>query len=605
MKLTATLLTTLLLISPAIAANTPEPNAPQADAAAAAVKKKLTVAHIEISGGYPEGAGAPGLFSEVVETLATALQRMDKASRDDELEGVILHINGPSIGWAKLNELRTGIQKMRQKGRKVYAWMESASTKDYLLATACDEIILPESGMLMMPGLRAEISFYKNLFDMLSIQPQMLRVGEFKSAAEPYSRSEMSPAFREEMEAILDDYYRQIVEMIAQSRKLTPDQVKAVIDVGLHSATDAKKLGLIDRVGYEDSITEQIKGDRKEAEVKFAKGYGKKKLDTDFSGITGMAKMMNLMMGVEPTPRKSSAAKIAIINAVGPIVSGNSSADFLGDESMGSTTIIKAIRQARDDSTVKAIVLRVDSPGGSALASDLMWHELETLEGKKPFVVSMGDVAASGGYYIAMGADRIFAEPGTLTGSIGVVGGKLAFEKFYEKIGITTSVVHRGKNSGVLSMTTPFSDAERETMQKMLNDIYAQFTTKAAAGRKMDVEKLEKMARGRVYTGAQALKLGLVDELGTLADAIAFAKKSAGLDPDQKLERLDLPKPISPFEQLFGPVDPSAASLKAGTSAWMKRLPPEVVDTLKGLDVYELLARERVLTVMPYRMLIK
>ncbi len=605
MKLTATLLTTLLLIAPAIAANTPDPNLPQADAAAAVAKKKLTVAHIEIGGGYPEGAGAPGLFSEVVETLATALQRMDKASRDDELEGVILHINGPSIGWAKLNELRTGIQKMRQKGRKVYAWMESASTKDYLLATACDEIILPESGMLMMPGLRAEISFYKNLFDMLSIQPQMLRVGEFKSAAEPYSRSEMSPAFREEMEAILDDYYRQIVEMIAQSRKLTPDQVKAVIDVGLHSATDAKKLGLIDRVGYEDSITEQIKGDRKDAEVKFAKGYGKKKLDTDFSGITGMAKMMNLMMGVEPTTRKSTAAKIAIINAVGPIVSGNSSADFMGDESMGSTTIIKAIRQARDDSTVKAIVLRVDSPGGSALASDLMWHELETLEGKKPFVVSMGDVAASGGYYIAMGADRIFAEPGTLTGSIGVVGGKLAFEKFYEKIGITTSVVHRGKNSGVLSMTTPFSDGELETMQKMLNDIYAQFTTKAAAGRKMDVEKLEKMARGRVYTGAQALKLGLVDELGTLADAIAFAKKSAGLDPDQKLERLDLPKPISPFEQLFGPVDPSAASLKAGTSAWMKRLPPEVVDTLKGLDVYELLARERVLTVMPYRMLIK
>ena len=605
MKMTVTLLTTLMLISPALAANTPDPNAPQADAAVAAAKKKLTVAHIEISGGYPEGAGAPGLFSEVVETLANALQRMDKASRDDDLEGVILHINGPSIGWAKLNELRTGIQKMRQKGRKVYAWMESGSTKDYLLATACDEIILPESGMLMMPGLRAEVSFYKNLFDMLSIQPQMLRVGEFKSAAEPYSRSEMSPAFREEMEAILDDYYRQIVEMIAQSRKLTPDQVKGVIDTGLHSATDAKKLGLIDRVGYEDSITEIIKGDRKDAEVKFAKGYGKKKIDTDFNSITGMAKMMNLMMGVEPAPRKSSAPKIAIINAVGPIVSGNSSADFLGDESMGSTTIIKAIRQARDDSTVKAIVLRVDSPGGSALASDLMWHELETLEGKKPFVVSMGDVAASGGYYISMGADRIFAEPGTLTGSIGVVGGKLAFEKFYEKIGITTSVVHRGKNSGVLSMTTPFSDAERETMQKMLNDIYAQFTTKAAAGRKIEVEKLEKMARGRVYTGAQALKLGLVDELGTLSDAIAFAKKSAGLDPDQKLERLDLPKPISPFEQLFGPVDPGAASMNSGASAWMKRLPPEVIDTLKGLDVYELLARERVLTVMPYRMLVK
>ena len=318
-----------------------------------------------------------------------------------------------------------------------------------------------------------------------------------------------------------------------------------------------------------------------------------------------MAKMMNLMMGVEPTTKKSNSPKIAIINAVGPIMSGNSQADFLGDESMGSTTMIKAIRQARDDATVKAVVLRIDSPGGSALASDLMWHELETLDGKKPFVVSMGDVAASGGYYIAMGADRIFAEPGTLTGSIGVVGGKLAFEKFYEKIGITTSVVHRGKNSGVLSMTTPFTEGEREAMQKMLNDIYGQFTKKAATGRKMDYEKLEKMARGRVYTGAQALQLGLVDELGTLADAIAHAKKAAGLDPEQKLDRLDLPKPISPFEQLFGPVDPNAASLKSASAILMKHLPPEVASQLKGLEVYDLLARERVLTVMPYRMLVK
>ncbi|MBS0204450.1 MAG: signal peptide peptidase SppA [Planctomycetes bacterium] len=592
----------MLLVSPTFAADT---KTPQPADAAKAIKKKLSVAHIELHGAYPEGTGAPGLFGEAVETLGTILQRLEKASRDDDLDGVILHINGPSIGWAKLNELRTGIQKMRQKGRKVYAWMESASTKDYLLATACDEIVLPESGMLLMPGLRAEVSFYKNLFDMLAIQPQMLRVGEFKSAAEPYSRSEMSPAFREEMEAILDDYYRQIVDMVGSTRKLSADKVKGAIDVGLHTAADAKALGLIDRVGYEDSITDLIKGDQKDAEVKFAKGYGKKKLDTDFSGINGMFKMMDLLMGVEPKARKSSAPKIAIISAVGPITSGNSQADFFGDESMGSTTMIKAIRQARDDETVKAIVLRVDSPGGSALASDLMWHELETLEGKKPFVVSMGDVAASGGYYIAMGADRIYAEPGTLTGSIGVVGGKLAFEKFYEKIGITTSVVQRGKNGGVLSLTTPFSDAERDAMQKMLNDIYAQFTKKAATGRKMEHEKLEKMARGRVYTGAQALQLGLVDELGTLADAIAFAKKAAGLDPDQKLERLDLPKSISPFEQLFGPTDPGAASLKSAAAAWARHLPPELAEPLKGLDIYELLARERVLTVLPYRMMVK
>ena len=602
MRLFAVMLS-LFVIAPVYAANAPGDASDKADAAS---KKKLSVAHIEIKGHYAEGATAPGLFGEVVETLASGLQRLDKAARDESLDAVILHISDPSIGWAKLNELRVGIQKMRAKGRKVYAWMESVDTKGYLLAAACDQIVLPESGMLMMPGLRAEVSFYKNLFDMLAIQPQMLRVGEFKSAAEPYSRSEMSPAFREEMEAILDDYYRQIVETIASSRKLTPDQVKAIIDTGLHTASDAKKLGLIDVVGYEDALESLIKGDDKTAEVKIIKGYGKKKIDTDFSGFAGMAKMMNLMMGVEPTTRKSTASKIAVISATGAIMSGSSATDpFFGEQTMGSTTMIKAIRQARDDSTVKAVVLRIDSPGGSALASDLMWHELEALDGKKPFIVSMGDVAASGGYYIAMGADRIFAEPGTLTGSIGVVGGKIAFEKFFEKIGITTSVVQRGKNSGVLSITTPFSDSEKVAMQKMLNDIYAQFTTKAAAGRKMEVDKLEKMARGRVYTGAQALQLGLVDELGTLADAIAHAKKAAGLDPDQKLERLDLPKPTSPFEALFGPIDPSETRLQSPGSALLKHLPEEVASQLRGLQIYELLAKERALTVLPYRVLVK
>jgi protease-4 len=578
--------------------------APAKDAAKESVKK-LTVAHIEVKGSYSEGTGGAGLFSEVVETMSDLLQRLKKAAADDTLDAVVLHIDGPQIGWAKLNEIRTGIAKIRQKGRKVYAWMEGAETKEYLLASACDQIIIPESGMLMLPGLRAEVSFYKNLFDMLAIQPEMLRVGEFKSAAEPYSRTEMSPAFREEMEAIMDDYYRQIVEMISKSRSLTPEQVTAIIDTGLFSADEAKKAGLVDHVAYEDFITNLIKGDQKDAEVKLIKTYGKKKIDTDFSGFAGMAKMMNMLMGIEPTTRKSSNPKIAIISAVGPIMSGSSQSDFFGDETMGSTTMIKAIRQARDDASVKAVILRVDSPGGSALASDLMWHELETLDGKKPFVVSMGDTAASGGYYIAMGADRIFAEPGTLTGSIGVVGGKIALEKFYAKIGITTSTIQKGKNSGVLSTTKPWTDSERDAMQKMMNDIYAQFTKKAAAGRKMDVEKLEKLARGRVYTGTQALALGLVDELGTLDDAIAHAKKAAGLDPETKLERLNLPKPTSPFEALLGPLDPTARLSSGIAKAWLDRIPAEVSSQIKALEVYDVLARERCLTVLPYHLMIK
>ncbi len=288
------------------------------------------------------------------------------------------------------------------------------------------------------------------------------------------------------------------------------------------------------------------------------------------------------------------------------INSGKSQSDFLsGESTMGSDTMIKAIRDANKDATVKAIVLRVDSPGGSALASDLMWHELELV--KKPFVVSMGDVAASGGYYIAMGADRIFADPGTITGSIGVVGGKLALGGTYSKIGITTDIISRGKNSGVLSSTTPFSDSERNAMQRLLNDIYDQFTAKAAQGRKMPQEKLEKLARGRVYTGGAALKIGLVDELGSLDDAIAYAKKQAGVGPDEKLEKLILPKASSPLESLLGPLDPNADTKAANTAVrhFLRSISPELEQNLQVLQLLQILSREPTLTLMPFRLIIK
>lgn len=561
-----------------------------------------TFAHIEVHGSYPEGAGAPGLFGDILETLTDGLKRLDKAAKDDDVAGVVLHINGPDLGWAKLNEFRQAIKKVRGSGKKVTAFMESGSTRDYLLAAGCDEIVLPESGMLMLLGVRAEVSFYRNLFDMIGVQPQMMAVGEYKAAGEPYMRTDMSPAFREEMEALLDDHYRQIVEMIADGRKLDEEKVKSIIDVGLCSAKEAKELGLVDHIAYEDEIKALLRGDDK-AEVKIAMRYGKKRLDADLSGLNGMITMMNLLMGIEDKPRKSKADKIAIINAVGPIMTGSSQSDLFGGEVMGSTTMVKAIRQARDDATVKAIVLRIDSPGGSALASDLMWHELQTVE--KPVIASMGDVAASGGYYIAMGADIILAEPGTLTGSIGVVGGKMALEKLYEKIGITTTVLQRGKNSGVMSLTTPFNESEQAAMKKLLQDIYDQFTTKAAEGRKMELKQLQSLAKGRVYTGAQAKELGLVDELGTLDDAVALAKKAAGLGEKDRVERLMLPKSVSPFEQLLGPLNEetrvSAGWQAAMFSTWLNRLPAEWTAPLRDVSVMDLLLKEKFLTVVPYR----
>lgn len=555
-------------------------------------------AHIIIKGDYPEGPQMPGLFGEVTESLAKAVQRLEKASEDKSLSGVILHIKGTSVGWAKLNELRQAILKVRNSDKKVYAWIESGMTKDYLIASACDQIVMPESGSLILLGLRAEVSFYKNLFDWLDIKPDVLRVGEYKSAAEPYTRTEMSPAFREEMEAILDDYFRQIIAMISKARGLSDDKVEAAINAGPFMAADAKKRGLIDQLAYEDQLPNLITGGDKNKDVKIIKKYAKKRLDTDFSGIAGLIKLMDLLAGIDSSQRIGSGPRVAVIYATGAIMSGSSSqGGLLGVHVLGSDTFIKAVKKAADDDQVKAIVVRVDSPGGSALASDLMWRSLE--ESGKPVVVSMGDVAASGGYYISMGAERIFAEPGTLTGSIGVVGGKLAVEGLYNKIGITTSVISRGKNSGTFSPMTGFTESEKAAVTKLLYAVYKQFTEKAATGRKMDYDKLEKLARGRVYTGAMALKLGLVDELGTLEQAIEYARKLGKIPDGEKYEKLILPRPTSPFEQLFGTAD--TQSRQTGQlSHMLNLLSPELAQQLKKFDLINLLSRERTLTIMPF-----
>lgn len=571
--------------------------------------KDVVWGHIEIKGSYPEGTQLPGLFSELSEGLDDALARFDKAANDTNLSGLVLRINGPSIGWAKANSLRQAIAKVRAKGKRVIAYLEDAGTMDYLVATACDEVVMPESGVVTMLGLRAEVEFYKKLFDMVGIKADMLRVGEFKSAAESYTRSEMSPEFRLELEEILDDKYKLLTETISQSRKMPVEKVTAAIDEGPFTARQAHKLGLVDRLAYLDDVESGLEKQAAGAKFKLTKKYGKKKLDTDFSGFSGMMKMMEMVMGVEPAQRKSTSSKLAIIHAVGPINSGASGTSFLsGESTIGSDTMIKAIRQAAEDKTVKAIVMRVDSPGGSALASDLIWREVEQAKTKykKPFVVSMGDVAGSGGYYIAMGADKIYAEPGTITGSIGVVGGKLALQGLWEKVGINTTIISRGKNSGALSTTTPFTDNERDAMQKLLNEIYDQFTSKAAQGRKMEQPQLEKLARGRIYSGTRAKQLGLIDEIGTLDDAIAAAKQLAGLKPEDKLEKLNLPKPSSPFEQLFGPLDPNAKL--TADSQLLKALRdsfPELATRLEHLHLLQLLAREPGLTLMPFRITIK
>jgi len=254
---------------------------------------------IELKGAYPEGAEPTSLFGNSVETLSDVIGRLDKAAEDEKLTGVILRINDPTLGWAKVNELTHAIQNLRHKGKKVVAYLDSATTHNYLVAASCDEVVMPESGDLAILGLRAEVMFFKNLFDWLHVKADMLRVGEYKSAAEPFSRTEMSKEFRHEMEEILDDYQRQIVETISKHRKLDPAKVTAAINGGPYTARRAAELGLIDKVAYEDEIEGFLKAAEPKRDVKITKSYGKKKADNDFSGLAGMMKMMSLLLGGE------------------------------------------------------------------------------------------------------------------------------------------------------------------------------------------------------------------------------------------------------------------------------------------------------------------
>lgn len=556
-------------------------------------KTRADWAEIEISGTYPEATQLPGLFGDLVESLPTCMDRIQQAARDKSIKGVVLHIKGVEIGWARLNELQSAIAAVKSAGKPIWARMEDGGNKDYLLAAACDRIIMPESGTLMLTGIRAEVTFYKNLFDMLDIQADMLRVGAFKSAAEPYTRTEMSDEFRAEMEAILDDYYATMVSQIVDSRELKDDVVRNVIDQGLIAATRAKELGLIDTVAYQDELVSLIADGDATLDVRIREDYRKKKHNTELDIFALME-----ILGSNGEHVGSTRPRIAVLRLEGAIDSGNDPTSLFSESTISSDKIVPVIHKLAADANVKAIVLRVDSPGGSALASDLIWRALETC--KKPIVASMSDTAASGGYYISMGADVIYAEPGTLTGSIGVVGGKIAIEGLMKKVGVTTSVISRGANSGVMSMTTGFSDSEREAMQEMLNHTYEQFTQKAATGRKMEHKALEALARGRVYTGRQAKEIGLVDELGTLADAIKHARQLAG-DPEEKLELEELPHPVSPLEMLMG----DAERAKQPFDAFVRSLPVSAQQTLQHWPVLDLFQREPVLMLMPFQVRIQ
>jgi protease-4 len=460
--------------------------------------------------------------------LNTLVEKIRAAKEDKNVEGIYLYIRSFQAGTATILELRNALEDFKSSGKFIYSYSEFYSQRGYYLASVASKVFLNPQGGMDWKGLGATLMFFKHAFDKLDLEVQVFRHGKFKSAVEPFLLDKMSQANRYQSEIFLNSIWSSVLDAVGRDRNLSHEELNRMANnLEIRSPEDA--LGkFVDSLVYEDEVMSALKktiGMKEEDKLKLV-DLGKYELKKD---------------GKE----KNQDGKIAIIYATGNITGGEGS-----DEEIGSEGLSKAIREARLDDKVKAIVLRVNSGGGSALASEIIWREM-TLAGKvKPAVVSMGNVAASGGYYIACSADRIFAQPNTITGSIGVFGVLPNFQKLFEKkLGITLDTVNTNKHSDMGSGLRPVSGKEYDYIQNSVEKIYELFTRRVAEGRRMSQSDVDSIGQGRVWTGTDALKIGLVDELGGLNEAVAYAAKKAGLSA---YKTIDLPKQKNPFDEFLG-----------------------------------------------------
>jgi protease-4 len=470
------------------------------------------------------------------QSLSSLILQFRKAKVDNRIKAVLLEIDMSGAGWGKSEEIRDAITDFRSSGKPVYAYLEYGMNKEFYIASACDKIYLAPPGELFINGLAADVMFFRGSLDKLGIYPDIYQIGAYKSAGDMFTRKEMSDAHREYVNSMLDDLFNRYVDGLAQGRGKTSEEIRAIIDNAPYGSKQALAAGLIDGVGYRDELEKELKnklGYKASEDLRLVTASSYRLVDSESLGL-------------------NKGEKIAIIYATGEIGSGSSENSPSGSQSIGSATMVRALNMARDDKSIKAIVLRVDSPGGSGLASDIIWHAVEAAKQKKPVVISMGDVAASGGYYISAGASKIVAEPSTITGSIGVVAGKPVMRGFYDWIGISNEYVLRGKNAGMFRETEKFSPEERAKFEEWIkNTYYDDFIPKVAKGRGKDVEYVDSVAQGRVWTGWQAKERGLVDEFGGLDRAVAIAKQLANIPADKSVRRVIIPYPQTFLQQLL------------------------------------------------------
>lgn len=495
---------------------------------------------IDLQGTYGEdvpGDSVARLLGEETLSLLELLLMIRDAGEDPRVAGLVVRIRPLAFGWAKAQDVRDALLRFRDSGKPLHAYLElelGGGTMEYYVASAAEEIHVPPAAAAPVTGLLAQFVFLGGIWDKLDVEMQVVKIREYKTFGDMLANKEMSPHHREMADSLLDSMYAQVVDGIAAQRELEPAAVRAAIDAGPATPNELQRAGLVDDAAYLDELRSRLIG----GDGEFLRGeeYAEHR---------------------RPLPNRPPVThRLALVYGVGPVTTGESQASpFDGESTMGSDTLVEAFQNATDDEEVEAIVFRVDSPGGSALASDLIWRAARAAGEKKPVIVSMSDVAASGGYYVSASAHRIMAQPGTITGSIGVVLAKPNVRGLLSNLGINTVELRRGELATMLSLTESFSPAELRRVTATMDYVYDQFLERVAAGRRLDKEQVNAVGRGRVWTGAQASENGLVDELGGFFAAINAAKTAVGIAPDEKVELVFYPRQRTLFErlgQLFG-----------------------------------------------------
>ncbi len=488
---------------------------------------------LNLDGEVPERApvGIPLPFFEEREPLSVSdiWRVLRRAESDSRIRAVVLMPGRVRVGWGKLQQIHECLARFRKSGKPLVAFLRTPGTAEYYLATACDRIYMPPEDLLMLKGLRAELMYFRKTLDKLGVQVDVEHAGKYKDYGDMFTRTAMSPETREVLNSVLDELYGGLVKTVAAGRGKTPEEIRATIDEGPFLARQARDKGLIDGLLYEDQVFDEVK--KRVAGGRINRFSGRRYLRAIASEFEG-------------------GRRVALVTAQGSILSG-SGEELAGDGAILSQDFNRLLRQVGDDGSIRAVIVRIDSPGGSSFASDEIWREMNALSRRKPVVISMSDAAASGGYYIGMTGDPIVAYPGTFTGSIGVVFGKVNLRGLYDKLGITKDVLLRGRFAAIDSDYEPLSDAARQKLREGIDDNYRVFVERVAQARKRKFEEVEPLAQGRVWLGSQAKERGLVDELGGIDRAIELARNKARIGPEERVTLVVYPRKRTIFERLM------------------------------------------------------